>query len=311
VTRTVWLLGPQYHRPFLGEVFPSFGLPEGPVAVVTAGWQEREGEDVELNRHLSGRAVDLELYQRADRVFASDPELTQAHRAMQRRIRELTRVYDTRLSHLRQSLLWLLGDQGDPELIEPEREHAIQQARELDAWHLSRILEIRGEFEARLRPLERESVERERRGVARMLEGATALVVTGGHVAVLLNRLRLFGISELLADTPIVAWSAGAMALTNRVVLFHDFPPQGAGNAGVMEQGLGLCPRLVALPDGKKRLALHDRHRVMALARRFHPDPCIVLGEGDCVSFDGERWSATTKPLRLGLDGVVESVDSW
>lgn len=309
--RRVWLLGPQYHTPFLGEVFPSFRIPGGPIAAVTAGWQEREGEDAELNKHLSGRAVDLELYRRGERVFASDPELTQAHRAMQRQIRELTRIYDHRLSFLRQGLLSLLAENGDSRLLDPQREHAFSQGRELDAWHLQRIVEIRSEFERSIRPLERGSVAREREEIGRILKDAVALVVTGGHVAVLLNRLRLFGIPELAEDKPVIAWSAGAMTLTKRVVLFHDHPPQGGGNAGVMEQGLGLCPGLVALPDGRKRLALDDKNRVMAMARRFHPDACIVLGEGDLISFDGESWRARGEATRLGLDGELWRVSSW
>jgi hypothetical protein len=311
VVRTVWLLGPHYRTPFLKDVFPSFGIPEGPIAAVTAGWQEREGEDVELNKHLSGRAFDLELYRRADLVFHRDPELGRAHREMQRRVRALSRIYDQRLTFYRQTLLWLLEASEDARLLEPEREHAFAQARDLDRWHLMRIAEIRSEFDSVVRPFEREAVAREREALDRALAGAVALVVTGGHVAVLLNRLRLFGIAEMVSGKPIIAWSAGAMALTDRVVLFHDHPPQGAGNAGVMERGLGICPRIVALPDGKKRLDLANRPRVSALARRFGPDACIVLEQGDCISYDGDRWRAQGSVLRLGVGGELERVSAW
>ncbi len=306
-----FLLGPQYQTPFLKDVFPSFGIPDGPIAAVTAGWQEREGEDVELNKHLAGRAFDLELYRRADRVFASDPELARGHREMQRRLRDLTRIYDRRLSFLRDGILWLLEESGEPRLLEPEREHAFAQIRDLDAWNLKRIVEIRSEFEERLRPSDRESVAREKEALARALSTAVALVVAGGHVAVLLNRLRLFGITEMLGDRPVIAWSAGAMALTERVVLFHDRPPQGAGNAGVMERGLGLCPGLVALPDGKRRLDLANRYRVSAMARRFAPDSCVVLEPGDCISYDGQKWRAQREVLRLGARGDLEKVSTW
>jgi hypothetical protein len=311
VKRSVWLLGPQYQKPFLSSVFPSFGIHEGPIAAVTAGWQEREGEDVELNKHLSGRAVDLRLYQRAERVFRSDPEFAGAHHEVQRQLRKLTRIYDTRLSFLRESALWLFAEEGDEDLLGPEREHAISQARDLDAWHLSRIVEIRSEFERRFPPAERESIRSEREDIARILRDAAALVITGGHVAVLLNRLRLFDVLELSGSMPIMAWSAGAMTLTDRVVLFHDRPPQGAGNAGVLERGFGVCPGVVALPDGRKRLALDDRMRVSTFARRFQPASCIVLGEGDCLSFDGERFRARAPAIRLGLDGDLEQVSSW
>ncbi len=38
------------------------------------------------------------------------------------------------------------------------------------------------------------------------------------------------------------------MALSSRVLLFHDYPPQGAGAAEVFERGLGLVPDAVFLP---------------------------------------------------------------
>ncbi len=309
--RTVWLLGPQYQTPFLRDVFPSFGIPDGPIAAVTAGWQEREAEDVELNKHLAGRAFDLELYRRAEKVFHADPELSRAHHEMQRTLRSLTRIYDRRLTFFREAILWLLEEQGDRLLLDPEREHAFSQIRDLDAWHLKRIAEIRGEFEERFRPFEREAVARERESLSRALSSAVALVITGGHVAVLLNRLRLFGIRDMVEAKPVIAWSAGAMALTERVVLFHDHPPQGAGNAGVLERGLGFCPALVALPDGRKRLDLGNPSRVSAMARRFEPDSCIVLEQGDCISYDGERWRAPASVARLGAGGELERVSSW
>lgn len=309
--RTVWLLGPQYQAPNLGTVFPELGIPEGPIAVVTAGWQEREGEDSELDKHLGGRSLDLELYRRADNVFRSDPEFTQAHREMQHKLRDLTRIYDMRLSFMRSAILWLLDEKGDKALLEPEREHVITQVRDLDSWQLKRIVEIRGEFEAKFLPLERESIAREREELAKILRMAAALVITGGHVAVLLNRLRMFGVLGLAEDKTVVAWSAGAMTLTDRVILFHDHPPQGAGNAGVMEKGLGVCPRIVALPDGRKRLDLDDPLRVSMMARRFLPDACIVLSAGDVLSWDGKKWRARPPVTKLSVDGSPEAVTEW
>ena len=309
--RTIWLLGPQYHAPSLGERFEELDLPDGPIAVVTAGWQEREGEDEELDTHLKGRSLDLELYRRADHVFRADPEFREAHREMQHMLREVEGVYDLRLSYVVESVRRLLVAEGHQEVLEPEREHAIQQLRELDAWHLQRIVEERGEFEQKWKPMERDAVAHEREEVKSLLTNAPAVVITGGHVAVLLNRLRLFGMKELLDGKTLIAWSAGAMVLTERVVLFHDHPPQGPGNPEVVEEGLGLCPGIVALPDGRKRLDLGERHRVASFARRFLPDSCIVMGDGDCISWDGKTWSAHDEVQRLATAGEVETVTSW
>lgn len=309
--RTIWLLGPQYHAPSLGERFKELDLPDGPIAVVTAGWQEREGEDEELDTYLDGRSLDLELYRRADHVFRSDPEFREAHRETQRTLREVEGLYDLRLSFVVESVRRLLVAEGHQELIEPEQDHAIKQLRELDAWHLQRIVEIRTEFEQKWKPLERDAIATEREVVKKLLAKAPAVVITGGHVAVLLNRLRLFGMKELLEGKTVIAWSAGAMVLTERVVLFHDHPPQGPGNPEVVEEGLGLCPGIVALPDGRKRLDLKEPHGVSAFARRFLPDSCIVLGDGDCISWDGKVWSAHDDVARLATAGEVETVTSW
>ena len=63
-------------------------------------------------------------------------------------------------------------------------------------------------------------------------------MIAGGHVASLLNRLKLFDVLGLAAGKPIFAWSAGAMVLTDRIVLFHDYPPYGSDIAQVLDAGL-------------------------------------------------------------------------
>jgi hypothetical protein len=68
---------------------------------------------------------------------------------------------------------------------------------------------------------------------------------------------------------------------------------------------------MVALPDGKKRLDLGNRFRVSAMARRFAPDACVVLEQGDVISYDGTRWQAQTEVRRLGVGGDLERVSSW
>ena len=51
-TKTV-LLGPQRHEPTVRAALERLGLGAGPVAAITAGWEEREAEDLELGEHLS------------------------------------------------------------------------------------------------------------------------------------------------------------------------------------------------------------------------------------------------------------------
>ena len=98
----VVLLGPQRSIVTAGEVIGRMA-PEAPVATVTAGWQEREGELDELDAVLGGRSRNLALYRRAESVWQADPELRRAHRKLQRRLRLLRASYDVRLGHLMES----------------------------------------------------------------------------------------------------------------------------------------------------------------------------------------------------------------
>ncbi len=309
-TRIV-VLGPQGARPNLRQAVASLDLPDGPIATITAGWQERESEDQELDGHLESRSLNLRLYERNDHVFGVDVDFAKAYRASQRTLHELEQIYDLRLSYAMDAVLRLLERDGDERLVEPEVEDAIHDLRELDIRHLERVDELRGEFEKEWKPLTREAVVREREELARVLAEAPAVAIAGGHVLVLLNRMRLFGLQGLLADKTIIAWSAGAMVLTERVVLFHDHPPQGPGNAEVLERGFGLCPGLVALPHGRKRLMLDDRERVARFARRFLPAASIIMDEGDRLDWDGSSWSAPEEAIRLEPDGTTVGVSSW
>ena len=273
---TIVLLGPQRLQPTLVSVFDELGW-GGPVAAVTAGWQEREAEVEEMREHLNRPVVNLRLHDRSERLFSADPKLTAHYRNRQDRLRELQDIYRLRLGHAKAAAREVMARAGSSELLAPEVEAAIQAVRDLDAHHLSRIRELHAEFEREARPLERPALLRHRHELARLLADASALAIAGGHVAVLLNRLRLFGILELGQKLPIVAWSAGAMCLGERIVLFHDHPAQGVGNAEVLEAGLDLFDDVLPLPHASKRLALDDPLRVGLFARRFAPCRCLAL----------------------------------
>jgi hypothetical protein len=84
----VLILGPQFRAPNLRGALAAAGV-SGALAAVTAGWQEREGELAALEEHLGRRVPDLRLYERAEGVFARDPELRAAHRARQDELRRM------------------------------------------------------------------------------------------------------------------------------------------------------------------------------------------------------------------------------
>jgi len=304
----VTLLGPQRFLPTLGRAVRAAGV-EGTLASVTAGWQEREAEDLELHEHLEERTTNLMLYARSEEVFERDPELFRAHRERQERLRSMQELYRIRLAHLKRAARELAAREGDPELLEPEREEAIAAIRELDNRHLQRIRAVNDAFDATWRPLERPAVARQVAEIERTLERAEALAVAGGHVAILLNRLRLFGIDRLLGSRRVFAWSAGAMAISERVVLFHDSPPQGQGNAEVLEAGLGWAVGVVALPHARRRLALDDPLRVALFARRFAPAHCLVLDDGSQVVLGEAGFRADSGVRRLTIDGRLAPME--
>ncbi|HKA88805.1 MAG TPA: hypothetical protein VKE22_14145, partial [Haliangiales bacterium] len=92
------LLGPQRLRPTLPQVMAEHGV-SGPVATVTAGWQEREEDDQELHDALGGASRNLRLYARAEEVFREDPDLHQAYRRRQERLRAMQDYYRIRLDY--------------------------------------------------------------------------------------------------------------------------------------------------------------------------------------------------------------------
>jgi hypothetical protein len=137
-----------------------------------------------------------------------------------------------------------------------------------------------------------------------------AFAVAGGHVAVLLNRLRLFGLAELVGERPVFAWSGGAMVLGERLVLFHDDPPQGAGHAEVLEAGLGLYQGLLPLPHARRRLKLDEPLRVALFARRFADLTCVALDDGATLCLEHGRWVpwGGDGARRLLPDGSLEAL---
>ena len=302
----VVLLGPQGRDPDVGRVLHDLGV-RTPVAVISAGWREWEDDDRRIGSALPRGSVNLRLWARAERVWRDDPELTRGHGALQRRVRGLRRIYNLRLYRAMDAWTELLGANTDPVVLDPERDDALEAVRALDERHARRVEELRSAFYREFDPRNRPAVARERAEVVKMLDGRDTVVIEGGHVPVLLNRMHLFGVADLLVGRTVVACSGGAMALAERVVLFHDNPPWGPGHAELGEVGLGVFRGVVPLPHAATRLRLDDPERVGRLARRFAPDRLVPLDAGDRVEWDG-AWRFG-RARRLTPSGAVEPVE--
>ncbi|MEC7726080.1 MAG: hypothetical protein VYD05_11235 [Planctomycetota bacterium] len=299
------VLGPQRHAPSLKAAVDDLVDGDAPVALVTAGWEEREAEDEELREHVGRPVENLSVWERVERIFAADPRLLDAMRARHATLRRAQELYRLRLEGLMGPAVELLRGPGEDPWVEAEQQDAWELVGRLDRQHMARVAEIHDEFEQRVRPSERPAVQAERAAVEAQLAGAACLLVAGGHIGVLLHRLRLFDVCGLWGDRPTVAWSAGAMALTERIVLFHDSPPQGSSYAEVMEAGFGRLPGFVALPHARARLQTDDRVRMQLLSRRFAPAICGLLDQGARFDWRGGRWHAHAGSRCLDDRGAV------
>ena len=314
----VILLGPQ-RRPTVDFAVRSLGL-AGPFATVTAGWQEREPDDGELRQLLGGQAVNVELYRRWLDVQERDPEYAAAERALQGVLAELADLYLLRLDYALQAVYALqhradsdqLGGTFTERVATPVAE-AVAAVRSLDEAHLMHVNEVRGEFFDRLRPHDRPVIAEHRAAVAGLLGEAAALVVAGGHVGVLAEVLHLFNVAAALQSsaehTPVIAWSAGAMALADRIVLFGDRSPQGPGHAEMYGSGLGITRDVVLLPHARARLLLDDTPRMAVFAQRFAPARCVLLESGSRVEFSGDGGGPPPGARIVAEDGHVTTVE--
>lgn len=296
----VVLLGP---RPVLRPVLAELGV--GKVAFVNAGHQESETDDGALVAAIGRPATNLRLHARASEVFAGDGELTAAYHARQHRFRDMQSFYRVRLEKTDEAARMISVRYVEPELLEQEDAVSVAQLRQLDDDHLKRCTSVRAAFHTHWKLAERPLIARHRKEIAAELATAEALVIAGGHVASLFNRMKMFDVLALAAGKPIIAWSAGAMVLTDRIVLFHDFPPYGSDIAQVLDAGFGLAPGIVVLPDPRRRVRMDDKLGIARFARRMQPATCVAMDHGTRVVFeDGKRVFASA--ARLQTNGSVD-----
>jgi len=298
------LLGPQHAEPTVRRVLRELGV-TGPVAAVTAGWQEREG-DTGLLGDLGAPVVELGLHGRAEDVFAKDAELAAAYKVRQIELKLIQDFYRVRLDHAAAAARAIGVRSASADLLATEWQASLELIGLIDREHLARCTRVHTAFDAQYRPLTRDVVANHVAELRKLIESTGALVLAGGHVAVLLNRLRLFDIIELAGGRPIIACSSGAMALTERVVLFHEDPPHGTAISEILDAGLGLVRDLIVLPEPRLRLRLDLSDRVGELAQRYQPAQCYALDHGAQLWLDRGKLTRSVRAQRLDLTGKVD-----
>jgi hypothetical protein len=302
--RTV-LLGPQRFRTTVGSTIRTVA-PEGTVATITAGWRERESDTDELDAVLERRGRHLQLFARLADVLDSDWRYAGAALAHRDAVDELAGIYSLRLQRALDSVYAVQRRTVRTDLAAGALADGIRVVQSIDRWYLDAVDQLHGELSTAAPPQESEPIQRHRAEVAEAVQQASVIAIAGGHVGVLLRCLKLFEV-DLPPRLPVVAWSAGAMSLTERVVLYHDRGPGGVVGSEVWDRGLGRAQRIVAMPHARRRLLMDDPMVLRVLARRFGDARCLLLDDGARVAL-GPKGELPAEARVIGDDGVVHSL---
>jgi hypothetical protein len=303
---TTILLGPQRFTTTVGATVRALDL-DGPIAMINSGWEERESDDAELAGHLDGRGVNLQLHHRMIDVLEKDEHFAAAALQFRDRQDELRAFYGIRLQSAIDAVQ-AVGHRSSLHSIGPVAlEAAIEAVRDVDAWYAAELDDLYRELRASA-PLDESGTIGWHRGeINAVLDSCAGVVIAGGNVRTLLRTLRVLDVA-IRPEIPVVAWSAGAMALTEEVVLFHDHAPRGVTAAEVFDRGLGRLRGVIALPHAKRRLRLEDHDRMALMARRFPDHRLTLLDDGTVVRFNGDSSELPAGARYVASDGHVAVV---
>lgn len=273
---------------------------DGPVALVTAGWEEGERNDAGVDRRLGGGTRNLNLYGRRLDVLESDVAYADAQRLLHTQLAELRALYLRRLAHALDGVEVIRRRFAESDRPPgPEVDVALEAVRTLDASQAAAIAAAYERIYEQYPPHERPSIARHRDEVAAIVADCGAIAIAGGHVGVLNDCLHLCNLAVLIEDRPLLAWSSGCMAVTERIVVVDDDDPAGRPDE-VYDIGLGVAHGMVALPSSGSRLHAHDLERLAVLARRCAPSVCVILDSGDRLELRAGL------PADLGSVGVLD-----
>jgi hypothetical protein len=227
--------------------------------------------------------------------------------ALRDAVDELAGAYGVRLHHALDAVYAVRRRTGRDDVVSAAYADAIEAVRRLDAWYLAEVRALYRESYA-TGAVENSALFAEKQGqVAETLADCRVLAVAGGHVGMLLRSMQFFRLRPP-PEMPVVAWSAGAMAMTRTVVLFNDAAATAHG-AEVWDRGIGRVERVVAMPHARRRLHVEDRTRMQVLARRFAGSALLLLDDGAKVAVgpDGELPAGARVVRDDGTIGVVEA----
>jgi len=203
------LLGPQRPVVNLDSAVARSGIGDGPIGVISAAWQEAEGDIDDVQRLVQNPLSDLRIYERTEGLFAADERLHEAYRLRQDRLKEQQRLYRMRLEHLMVAARQTLHTEGDPTIVAAERRHAISQLRALDRHHLGQVEKLHSRFDSVFNADSHTLLAEHAAAIEDDLSRFKTVLITGGNVIVLVNRLRLYGLDRHLRRKNIIACPPG------------------------------------------------------------------------------------------------------
>lgn len=301
---SVSVLGPQRPRPVLAQTLQELGV-KGAVAVITAGWRSVEDELDALVRDLDSldiRLVHLPLYAWFDKVLGEEPVLMADYRERQRSIVAWKSGHRESLECAMQAVRRMEHRaRAEPGRFHDDLAWTLGVLHALDQRALDRLDAIRAAHPVSSRPWEFPRVRTHHGHVRDVLSHVDAVLVAGGHVGVLRNRMDFFGVDVLLrrylrGGGRVVAWSAGAMVLGERIYLYYDDPPEGAADAELFDRGFSILPGAVFLPHARRRLRFTDPGRMGRFGRRLDPMTGFALENGARFDHVGGAWHDHSRP---------------
>lgn len=127
---------------------------------------------------------------------------------------------------------------------------------------------------------------------------ANTIVLFGGHLDLLLDALRFFRLRDALAEAlrrgaQLVAMSAGAMVLCERVIIYDDFA-KTRRDFQLYDRGLSLVRDIQLFPHCTERIQTDDPDNLAYLARRFRHHVCVGLNQRSFLLFELEPRRAVS-----------------
>ncbi|HSN98430.1 MAG TPA: Type 1 glutamine amidotransferase-like domain-containing protein [Candidatus Nanopelagicales bacterium] len=281
--------------------------------------------------------TNLSLLAELNALVARAPELGEAWAELRRAEQTARRFYLEHNAHLLALFRRTLREARDlePHLSVPlllSREGPTGGARPLTCYALARqlrqalatleanddhLFQLLGEIERRAldaaglayHPAWRAARER----LEHRILTASSILLFGGRLDLLLDALRFFRLRDPLAEAlrrgaQLVAMSAGAMVLCQRVIVYDDFA-ETPRDFQLYDRGLELVRDLQLFPHCMERIQTDDPDNLAYLARRFRNQVCVGLNQRSFLLMEpspprATSWGTDDAVVVFGPDGA-------